>query len=45
MIDRRILEVLIQAKQYARTVLCTDALQQQNGDWKLMATHCSQAAK
>ena len=38
-------DALIQGKQYARTVLCTDALQQQNGGWKLMASHCSQAAK
>ena len=38
-------DAMIQGKQYARTVLCTDVLQQQNGDWKLMANHCSQAAK
>ena len=38
-------DALIQGKQDARTVLCTDALQQQNGAWKLMATHCSQTAK
>ena len=38
-------DALIQGKQYARTVLCTDMLQQQNGGWKLMASHCSQAAK
>jgi ketosteroid isomerase-like protein len=38
-------DALIQGKQYARTVLCTDVLQQQNGGWKLMASHCSQAAK
>ena len=36
---------VIQGQHYARTVLCTDALQQQNGVWKLMANHCSQAAK
>jgi len=38
-------DALIQGKQYARTVLCTDAFQQQNGAWKLMASHCSEAAK
>jgi ketosteroid isomerase-like protein len=38
-------DAVIQGQQYARTVLCTDALQQQNGGWKLMASHCSQAAK
>ncbi len=38
-------DAMIQGKQYARTVLCTDVLQQQNGTWKLMANHCSQAAK
>jgi ketosteroid isomerase-like protein len=38
-------DALIQGQQYARTVLCTDVLQQQNGGWKLMASHCSQAAK
>jgi len=38
-------DALIQGKQYARTVLCTDAFQQQNGAWKLMAGHCSQNAK
>ena len=38
-------DALIQGKQYARTVLCTDAFQQQNGAWKLMAGHCSQTAK
>ena len=38
-------DAMIQGKQYARTVLCTDALQQQSGAWKLMASHCSQAAK
>ena len=36
---------MIQGQHYARTVLCTDTLQQQNGSWKLMADHCSQAAK
>jgi ketosteroid isomerase-like protein len=38
-------DALIQGKQYARTVLCTDVFQEQNGAWKLMANHCSQAAK
>ena len=38
-------DAVIQGQQYARTVLCTDVLQQQNGGWKMMATHCSQAAK
>jgi ketosteroid isomerase-like protein len=38
-------DALIQGKNYARTVLCTDALQKQNGGWMLMANHCSQAAK
>ena len=38
-------DAMIQGQHYARTVLCTDTLQQQNGVWKLMAGHCSQAAK
>jgi hypothetical protein len=38
-------DALIRGQHYARTVLCTDMLQQQNGGWKLMANHCSQAAK
>jgi ketosteroid isomerase-like protein len=38
-------DALIRGQHYARTVLCTDVLQQQNGGWKLMANHCSQAAK
>ena len=38
-------DAVIQGQHYARTVVCTDALQQQNGVWKLMANHCSQAAK
>jgi ketosteroid isomerase-like protein len=38
-------DALIRGEHYARTVVCTDALQQQNGEWKLMANHCSQAAK
>jgi ketosteroid isomerase-like protein len=38
-------DAVIQGQHYARTVLCTDMLQQQDGGWKLMATHCSQAAK
>lgn len=38
-------DALIQGQHYARTVLCTDALQKQNGGWMLMANHCSQAGK
>jgi hypothetical protein len=38
-------DALIRGQHYARTVLCTDVLQQQNGAWMLMANHCSQAAK
>lgn len=38
-------DALIQGQHYARTVLCTDVLQQQNAGWMLMANHCSQAAK
>ena len=38
-------DALIKGQRYARTVLCTDALQQQNGTWLLMASHCSQAGK
>lgn len=38
-------DAVIRGQHYARTVLCTDVLQQQNGGWKLMANHCSQAAK
>ena len=38
-------DAVISGKQYARTVLCTDVLQQQSGAWKLMANHCSQAGK
>ena len=38
-------DAMIQGKQYARTVLCTDVFQQQNSAWKLMAGHCSQTAK
>ncbi len=38
-------DAVIRGQHYARTVLCTDVLQQQNGGWKLMAAHCSQAAK
>ena len=38
-------DALIQGQRYDRTVLCTDTLQQQNGAWMLMASHCSQAAK
>ncbi len=38
-------DAVIRGQHYARTVLCTDVLQQQNGGWMLMANHCSQAAK
>ena len=38
-------DAVIQGQHYARTFLCTDALQRQNGVWKLMANDCSQAAK
>ena len=38
-------DAMISGQHYARTVLCTDVLQQQNGSWMLMANHCSQAAK
>ena len=38
-------DAMISGQHYARTVLCTDVLQQQNGGWMLMANHCSQAAK
>ena len=38
-------DALISGQHYARTVLCTDVLQQQNGGWMLMANHCSQAGK
>ena len=38
-------DALIKGQHYARTVVCTDVLQQQNGGWMLMANHCSQAAK
>jgi ketosteroid isomerase-like protein len=38
-------DALIRGQHYARTVLCTDVLQQQSGGWMLMANHCSQAAK
>ena len=38
-------DALIQGQRYARTVLCTDTLQQQSGAWMLMASHCSQAGK
>jgi ketosteroid isomerase-like protein len=38
-------DAMIRGQHYARTVLCTDVFQQQNGAWKMMADHCSQAAK
>jgi hypothetical protein len=36
---------LIKGKHLARTVICTDTFQLQNGAWKLIASHASQAAK
>ena len=36
---------LIKGQRYTRTVICTDALQRQNGAWKILAGHCSQAAQ
>ena len=36
---------LIQGQHYARTVLSTDTFQRQNGTWKQVASHSSQAAK
>jgi ketosteroid isomerase-like protein len=38
-------DATIHGQHQARTVLCTDALQQQSGGWKLMSNHCSQAGK
>jgi ketosteroid isomerase-like protein len=38
-------DAMIRGQHYARTVPCTDVFQQQNGAWKMMADHCSQAAK
>jgi len=38
-------DAMIRGQHYARTVMCTDVFQQQNGAWKMMADHCSQAAK
>ena len=38
-------DAMIRGQHYARTVLCTDTFQQQGGSWKLMASHCSEAAK
>jgi len=36
---------LIKGEHYARTVICTDVFQQRNAAWKMIASHCSQAAK
>jgi ketosteroid isomerase-like protein len=36
---------LIKGQHYARTIIGTDVFQQQNGAWKLVASHTSQAAK
>lgn len=38
-------DAMIKGQHYTRTVLCTDTWQQQSGTWKLMAGHCSEAAK
>ena len=38
-------DAMIKGQHYARTILCTDTFQQQSGSWKLMASHCSEAAK
>jgi ketosteroid isomerase-like protein len=38
-------DAMIRGQHQARTILCTDTFQRQSGDWKLMASHCSQAAK
>jgi ketosteroid isomerase-like protein len=38
-------DAMIKGRHYARTILCTDTFQQQGGSWKLMASHCSEAAK
>jgi hypothetical protein len=36
---------LIKGQHYARTILSTDTFQRQNGTWKQVASHSSQAAK
>jgi predicted heme/steroid binding protein len=38
-------DATIKGQHYARTVLTTDTFQRQNGAWKVMASHSSQAAK
>jgi ketosteroid isomerase-like protein len=38
-------DAMIRGQHYARTVVCTDVFQQQNAAWKMMADHCSQAAR
>ena len=38
-------DALIKGQHYARTVISTDTFQRQNGAWKLIAGHSSQAAK
>ena len=38
-------DAMIRGQHFARTVICTDVFQQQSGAWKMMADHCSQAAK
>ena len=38
-------DAIIKGQRYARTVICTDTFQRQNGSWSLLADHCSQAAQ
>ena len=38
-------DAMIKGEHYARTVISTDTFQRQNGAWKVLAGHSSQAAK
>jgi hypothetical protein len=38
-------DAMMNGKHYARTVICTDVFQKQNGDWKEIANHCSMGVK
>lgn len=38
-------DALIEGQHYSRTVITTDTFERQNGAWKLIAGHSSQAAK
>src|SRR5205085_12257604 len=38
-------DALIQGQHYTRSVISTDIFERQNGAWKLIAGHSSQAAK